>query len=154
LSIYWWATFRTTKSAININTLLDLKTSIPEYIFISEGSQHDVNDLDNINLPTGSYLVMDRAYVDFKRLCRLANDRINFVISSKTNMKYEILNSGQTDLSSGVLLDQTIMLTGLNTKQKYPECLRRVRYYDAKTEMILVFLTNNFKISFNRSCLI
>jgi hypothetical protein len=68
LSVFWWATFRTTKSAIKIHTLLDLKTSIPEYIFISEGSLHDVNALDNINLPSGSYLVMDRAYVDFERL--------------------------------------------------------------------------------------
>ena len=147
LSVFWWATFRTTKSAIKIHTLLDLKTSIPEYIFISEGSLHDVNALDDINLPAGSYLVMDRAYVDFERLNRLADERINFVIRSKTNMKYEILNSGQTDPSTGVLSDQAIILTGLNTKQKYPECLRRVKYYDAETKMILVFLTNNFKIS-------
>ena len=147
LSVFWWATFRTTKSAIKIHTLLDLKTSIPEYIFISEGSLHDVNALDGITLPAGSYLVMDRAYVDFERLNRLANERINFVIRSKTNMKYEILNSGQTDPSTGVLSDQAIMLTGLNTKQKYPECLRRVKYFDAETKKTLVFLTNNFKIS-------
>ena len=147
LSVFWWATFRTTKSAVKIHTLLDLKTSIPEYIFISEGSLHDVHALDSINLPSGSYLVMDRAYVDFERLDRLANERINFVIRSKTNMMYEILNSGQTDPSTGVLSDQAIMLTGLNTKQKYPECLRRVKYFDAETKKTLVFLTNNFKIS-------
>lgn len=147
LSVFWWATFRTTKSAVKIHTLLDLKTSIPEYIFISEGSLHDVNALDSINLPSGSYLVMDRAYVDFERLDRLANERINFVIRSKTNMKYEILNSGQTDTSTGVLSDQAIMLTGVNSKHKYPECLRRVKFYDAETKKTLVFLTNNFKIS-------
>lgn len=147
MSVFWWATFRTTKSAIKIHTLLDLKTSIPEYIFISEGSLHDVNALDGINLPTGSYFVMDRAYVDFERLDKLANERINFVIRSKTNMKYEILISGQTDPSTGVLSDQAIMLTGLTSKQKYPDCLRRVRYFDAETKKTLVFLTNNFKIS-------
>lgn len=147
LSVFWWATFRTTKSAIKIHTLLDLKTSIPEYIFISEGSLHDVNALDSIYLPSGSYLVMDRAYVDFERLARLTNDRINFIIRVKANIKYETLNSGQTDPSTGVLSDQAIMLTGLTTKQKYPECLRRLKYYDAETKMTLIFVTNNFKIS-------
>ena len=90
---------------------------------------------------------MDRAYVDFERLNRLADDRVNFVIRAKTNTKYKILNSGQTDPSTGVLSDQAIMLTGLNTKEKYPECLRRVKYFDAETKKTLVFLTNNFKIS-------
>jgi len=145
--LFWWATFRTTKSAVKIHILLDLKTSIPEYIFISEESLHDVNALDGINVPAGSYLVVDRAYVDFERLDRSTNDRINFVIRAKTNTKYKILNSGQTDPTTGVLSDQAILLTGLNSKQKYPECLRRVRYYDAETQKTLVFLTNNLKIS-------
>jgi hypothetical protein len=74
LNVFWWAKFRTTKAAIKLHTLLDLKTTIPEYVFISEGAVHDINALDNISLPTGSYLVMDKAYVDFARLWRLTSD--------------------------------------------------------------------------------
>ena len=147
LSVFWCATFRTTKSAIKIHTLLDLKTSIPEYIFITEGSVHDVNILDSISLPAGSYLVMDRAYVDFERMFELANDRINFIIRAKTNLKYRVLNSGRPNPTKGILSDQAIALTGVNSTQRYPECLRRVRYYDEETQKTFIFLTNNFKLS-------
>lgn len=147
LSVFWWATFRTTKAAVKIHTVLDLKTAIPECIYITEGSVHDVNLLDRIQLPRGSYLVMDRAYIDFERLWQLANERINFVIRGKTNLKYRVLNSGTPNRDTGVLSDQAIELTGINTAFKYPECLRRVKYYDAETQKTFIFLTNNFKIS-------
>lgn len=147
LSVFWWATFRTTKSAVKLHTLLDLKTSIPEYIFITEGSVHDVNILDSIDLPRGSYLVMDKAYIDFERLGRLASDKINFVIRAKTNLKYKVLNSGQPDKDTGILSDQAIALTGINSAQKYPESLRRIKFYDADTQKTFVFLTNNFRLS-------
>lgn len=147
LSVFWWATFRSTKSAVKIHTLLDLKTLIPEYVFITEGSVHDVNILDNISLPGGSYLIMDRAYVDFERMHDLADDRINFVIRSKTNLKYRVLNSGHPDRAKGILSDQAIALTGINSTQRYPGCLRRVRYYDEETQKTFIFLTNNFKLS-------
>lgn len=147
LSVFWWATFRSTKSAVKIHTLLDLKTLIPEYVFITEGSVHDVNILDSISLPGGSYLVMDRAYVDFARMHDLADDRINFVIRSKTNLKYRVLNSGQPDQTKGILSDQAIALTGTNSTQRYPGCLRMVRFYDEGTQKTFIFLTNNFKLS-------
>lgn len=147
LSVFWWATFRTTKSAIKVHTLLDLKTSIPDYIFITEGSVHDVNILDNINLPRGSYLVMDKAYVDFERMWDLAANKINFVIRAKTNLKYSVLDSGQPDKDNGIQSDQCIVLTGINSTQKYPDCLRRVRYFDADTQRTFIFLTNNFKLT-------
>lgn len=147
LSVFWWATFRTTKAAVKVHTLLDLKTSIPEYIFITDGSMHDVNILDNIDLPRGSYLVMDRAYVDFERLYNLAVNRINFVVRAKSNLKYQVLNSGQPDKDKGIQSDQCILLTGVNSSQKYRDSLRRVQYYDADTQRTFVFLTNNFKLS-------
>jgi len=147
LSVFWWATFRTTKSAVKLHTLLDLKTSIPEYIFITEGAVHDVNILDSIVLPRGSYLVMDKAYTDFERLGQLASDKINFVIRAKTNLKYKVLNSGQPDKDNGILSDQAIALTGINTAQKYPESLRRIKFYDSDTKKTFIFLTNNFKLS-------
>ena len=147
LSVFWWATFRTTKSAVKLHTLLDLKTSIPEYIFITEGAVHDVNILDSIVLPRGSYLVMDKAYTDFERLGRLASDKINFVIRAKTNLKYKVLNSGQPDKDNGILSDQAIALTGINSAQKYPESLRCIKFYDSDTKKTFIFLTNNFKLS-------
>jgi hypothetical protein len=147
LNVFWWASFRITKGAIKINTLLDLKTSIPEYIFITEGSVHEVNILDYICVPRGSYLVMDKAYVDFARLWKLSKDNITFVIRTKDNMKYKVTNRKIVDKRSGVICDQTIELKGIKTSQKYPDKLRRIRYFDKETGNVLIFITNNFKIS-------
>ena len=147
LNVFWWANFRSTKAAVKLHTLLDLKTSIPEYIFITEGSIHDVNIIDYISLPAGSYLVMDKAYIDFARLWRLARDRTNFVTRAKENLKYKVLDSGIPDKSKGVLADQTIKLTGQNSSMRYPGVLRRIRFYDEETGKTFVFLTNNFKLS-------
>jgi hypothetical protein len=147
LDVFWWATFRTTKGAVKLHTLLDLKTAIPEYIFITEGAVHDVNAMDKISLPSGSYLVMDKAYVDFARLWRLAMQRINFVLRAKANMQYKVIHRNAVEKDKGVLCDQTIMLTGTNTDKKYPKKLRRIRYYDKDTANTFVFITNNFKLS-------
>ena len=147
LDVFWWAKFRSTKAAIKLHTLLDLKTAIPEYIFITDGSVHEVNTLDYFSLPAGSYLVMDKAYIDFARLRQFARERTNFVIRAKTNMKYRVLDRGVTAKEKGVLCDQTIVLTGTLTSKHYPECLRRIRYFDTETGKTLIFLTNNFKIS-------
>jgi len=147
LSVFWWASFRTTKAAIKINTLLDLKTSIPEFIFITEGAVHEVSMLDYICIPGGSYLVMDKAYIDFARLCKLTKDNITFVIRAKENMLYKVTSRKTVDKSTGVICDQTIELKGIKTSQRYPDNLRRIRYFDKETGNTLVFITNNFKIS-------
>ena len=147
LDVFWWAKFRKAKAAIKLHTLLDLKTAIPEYIFITDGSVHEVNTLDYISFPAGSYLVMDKAYIDFARLRRLAVERTNFVVTAKDNMKYRVIKRKITKKETGVICDQTIVLTGAVTSKKYPERLRRIRYFDAKTGNTLIFLTNNFKLS-------
>jgi hypothetical protein len=147
LNVFCWAKFRSTKAAVKLHTLLDLKTSIPEYIFITDGSIHEVNILDYISLPGGSYLIMDRGYVDFQRLWRLAGEHINFVIRAKENMQYRVLNRGKTDRKSGVICDQCIELTNKTTIEKYPGQLRRIHYYDAQTCNTLIFITNNFKLT-------
>jgi hypothetical protein len=147
LNVFWWAKFRTTKAAIKLHILLDLKTTIPEYVFISEGAVHDINALDNISLPTGSYLVMDKAYVDFARLWRLTSERVNFVLRSKDNMQYKVIERRKVDKNTGILCDQTIELTRESSLKKYPKRLRRIRYYDKETGNTLVFITNNFKLS-------
>lgn len=147
LDVFWWAKFRSTKAAIKLHTLLDLKTAIPEYVFITDGSVHEVNTLDYFSFPAGSYLVMDKGYVDFVRLMRLSRERTNFVIRAKDNMKYRVIGRKITDKEQGVICDQTIVLTDKLTSKKYPERLRRIRYFDAETGNSLVFLTNNFKLS-------
>ena len=147
LDVFWWAKFRSTKAAIKLHTLLDLKTAIPEYIFITDGSVHDVNTLDYFSLPAGSYLVMDKAYIDFARLWQFARERTNFVIRAKKNMKYRVLERRITAKDKGVICDQTIVLTGTLTSKNYPESLRRIRYFDSETGKTLIFLTNNFKLS-------
>ncbi|MFZ4523556.1 MAG: IS4 family transposase [Bacteroidales bacterium] len=147
LDVFWWAKFRSKKGAVKLHTLLDLKTSIPEYIFITDGSVHEVKTLDYFSLPAGSYLVMDKAYIDFARLWRLARERTNFVIRAKENMKYRVLDRGIPDKEKGVLCDQTIEFTGPLTSKKYPDNLRRIRYFDAESGNTFVFLTNNFKLS-------
>jgi hypothetical protein len=147
LGVFWWAKFRSTKAAVKLHTVLNLKTSIPEYIFITDGSVHDVNALDNVSLQAGSYLVMDKAYVDFARLWRLSKEHINFVIRAKDNMQYKVIKRGFADKSAGVICDQTIQLARQMSFNRYPKHLRRIRYYDSETGNTLVFLTNNFKLS-------
>lgn len=147
LNVFWWAKFRTTKAAVKINTMLDLKTSIPEFIHISEGAVHDVNFLDYISISSGSYLVMDKAYIDFARLWTLNNDHITFVVRAKENMDYKVITRKKVDRTTGVVCDQIIELSGISSSQKYPQKLRRVRYFDKETKNVLVFLTNNLKIT-------
>jgi len=144
---FWWAKFRSTKAAIKLHTLLDLKTAIREYIFITDGSVHEVNTLDYFSLPAGSYLVMDKAYIDFARLGQFSHERTNFVVRAKKNMKYRVLNRKTTAKEKGVLCDQAIVLTNPTTVKHYPESLRRIRYFDKETGNTLIFLTNNFKLS-------
>lgn len=146
LDVFWWAKFRTAKAAIKLHTVLDLKTSIPEYILITDGSVHDVNALDYISLPAGSYLVMDKAYIDFARLFQLKKERISFVTRAKENLKFKRIASRKADKHNGIICDQTIELTGYNSMKRYPDCLRRIRFHDAETDKTFIFLTNNFRI--------
>ena len=146
LEVFLWATFRTTKSAIKIHTLLDLKTSIPEFIFISEGSVHDVNVIDLIPIEKGSYYVMDKAYIDFERLYSIKQDKAYFVIRAKENIQFKRIASRSADKSFGIICDQDIALTGIKTCERYPDQLRRIKFYDLEFERTFVFLTNNFKL--------
>lgn len=146
LEVFLWATFRSTKSAIKIHTLLDLKTSIPEFIFITEGNVHDVNAMDFISVQKGSYYVMDKAYIDFARLYNIKQDKAYFVVRAKENIQFKRLASRPVDKKIGILCDQDIRLTGIKSSQRYPDSLRRIKFYDAEFERTFIFLTNNFKL--------
>ncbi len=146
LDVFWWATFRSTKAAIKIHTLLDCKTSIPEFIFISEGDVHDVNILDILPIVKGSYYVMDKAYIDFERLYSLHLKRAYFVIRAKDNLQFKRMTSKLVNKKKNVLCDQEIQLKGFYSKLNYPENIRRIKFYDSEFERTFVFLTNNKKV--------
>ena len=147
LSLFPWAHFRSTKAAIKLHTLLDLRGPIPTFVALTEGAVHDVNILDDLPIEAGAIYVMDRAYLDFARLARIARAGAFFVIRAKSNLKFYVVKSRPVDTTSGLRCDQTIRLRGFYSKQGYPEALRRVRFYDSKQERSLVFLTNHFGLT-------
>ena len=146
LSLFPWARFRKKKGAIKLHTLLNLRGNIPEFIHISDGKLHDVNVLDIIIPETGSIYVMDRGYVDFKRLYALHQAAAFFVTRAKSNFQCESRYSSTVDRTTGLRCDQTIVLTGVQSQKDYPETMRRVVYLDSETGKRLVFLTNNFTL--------
>jgi hypothetical protein len=146
LSMFPWANFRKTKAAVKLHTLLDLRGNIPTFIHISDGKLHDVNALDYLQLEAGAYYVMDRGYLDFSRLYSFTKMAAFFVTRSKSNTKFRRLYSHPVDRSTGLICDQTIVLTGTAAPKNYPEKLRRVKFKDPDTGKTLVFLTNNFTV--------
>lgn len=147
LNIYWWATFRSTKSGIKVHTLLNSKTALPEFIFISEASVHDVNILDKIPIEKGNYYVMDKAYTDFERLYSLHLKRAYFVVRAKGNNRYKKIVSRKVDKSTGVRYDWDVALTGFYSSKNYPFALRRIKFYDKEFKRFFVFYTNNRKVN-------
>jgi len=147
LSLFPWAKFRKRKGAIKLHTLLEIHSAIPVFIAITAGTVHDVNLLDALIPEPGSFIVMDRGYLDFERLNRLHLALAFFVIRAKTNLTFRRRYSHAHDRTTGIRSDQTIVLTGPKTATLYPSALRRVHYYAAETDQRLVLLTNNFSIS-------
>jgi IS4 transposase len=146
LSVFPWARFRTTKAGIKLHTLLDLRGSIPVFIWITDAKQGDVEVLDVLVPEPGSIYVMDRAYVDFERLYQLTDNRATFVTRAKKNLKWRRLYSHPVDRSTGLICDQTIVLTRKESAEAYPAKLRRVRYRDLETGKAFTFLTNDFTL--------
>jgi len=142
LSVFPWAHFRSTKSAVKMHTLLDLRGNIPSFIHISEGKLHDVHALDLLIPEPGAIYVMDRGYMDFGRLHALHEAGAFFVTRAKSNLKAHRVYSGSSDRTTGVIADQAIALDGYRTRQDYPQHLRRIRFKDPESGKKLVFLTN------------
>ena len=146
LSVFPWAPFRSTKAAIKLHTLLDLRGNIPSFIHISDGKLHDVNVLDLLLPEPGAFYIMDRGYIDFERLYQLHEAKSFFVTRAKSNLKAQRRYSHPVDRSTGLICDQTIVLTGFYSRQDFDTPLRRVRFKDPTTGKRLVFLTNNFTL--------
>ena len=143
LSLFDWAPFRSTKAAVKLHTLLDLRGSIPTFLHISDGKLHDVNVLDILPIEAGAFYVMDRGYVDFTRLYAMHQAGAFFVTRAKHGMDARRVYSSPTQRSTGVICDQRVMLNGFYSAKAYPEHLRRVRFKDPESGKTLVFLTNN-----------
>ena len=143
LSLFDWASFRSTKAAIKLHTLLDLRGSIPSFIHISDGKLHDVNVLDILPIEAGAFYIMDRGYLDFARLYTMHQRGAFFVTRAKSNFNARRVYSGAVDKTTGVVCDQSVALNGHYAARDYPEHLRRVRFKDPMSGKTLVFLTNN-----------
>jgi hypothetical protein len=144
LSLFDWAPFRRAKAAIKLHTLLDLRGAIPAFIHVSDGKTHEVNVLDLLPIEAGAFYVMDRGYLDFRRLYKMHLTGAFFVTRAKHNMNARRVASQRTDRDTGIICDQSILLNGFYAAQHYSENLRRIRFKDPITGKTLIFLTNNF----------
>jgi len=141
-----WAKGKYSRGAVKMHTLLDLRGSIPTFIHITDGKYHDVNALDEIEIIHDAIYVMDKAYLDFKRLYTLNETGAFFVIRAKENFRFKIVKSRHVDKTKGLRCDQTIRLLIYKSNKQYPKKLRRIKYYDQEKDIMLVFLTNNFDV--------
>lgn len=146
LSVFPWASFRSTKAAIKLHTLLDLRGAIPSFIHISDGKLHEVNVLDLLLPEPAAFYIMDRGYLDFERLWTLDQAGSFFIIRAKRNLRARRLYSHAVERSTGIVCDQTVMLEGFSSHERYPAHLRRIRYRDPNTGQTLVFLTNQWQV--------
>jgi len=144
LSLFPWGQFRRRKSAVKLHTLLDVRGSIPTNVYVTGGQVHDVNLLDELLLEAGAFYLLDRGYVDFARLYTFTQACAFFVTRAKKNMQFYRRSSRPVERSAGLRSDQTILLTGIRTAQRYPDPLRRIHYFDAEKDSRLTFLSNNF----------
>ena len=146
LSLFPWARFRRHKGAIKLHTLLDLQGNIPCFVHVSHRKTPDVTVLDQLPIEPGAFYVMDRGYVDFRRLYRFTTAAAFFVTRGKRNLDCTRRARRPIDKATGLRSDQTIVLAGAKSSQSYPEALRRVAFYDTERKRRLVFLTNNFTL--------
>ncbi|MCK5510647.1 IS4 family transposase [Candidatus Parcubacteria bacterium] len=146
LSLFKWANFEKGHSAIKIHTQLDLRGNIPSFFLITEAKIHDVNLLDVLEYEEGAYYIMDRGYYDFARLYKIHKQKLFFIIRAKKSISWKRLYSKKVDKATGLRCDQIIKLNNFYSKKHYPDKLRRVKYYDDKTNKCYVYLTNNFNL--------
>ena len=146
LTLFPWADFRRTKAGIKMHTQIDLRGPIPTCIYISNARQHDVRWLDDLFFEPGAFYVMDRGYMDFKRLNLIARAGAFFVTRAKDNLRFSRQRSLPVDYPSGLRSDQIGKPTLAKAREAFPDLLRKVRYFDAETQRDLIFLTNHLAI--------
>jgi len=145
LNVFWWAKFRKHKGAIKLHTLLDIRCEIPCFIHITEAAVHDVNVLDVLEFEVDAIYIMDRGYVDWKRLYRIHKAQSFFVIRAKSNLCFVRHYSNPVDKTTGLRCDQVISLENYKASKDYPEKMRRIKFYDAEYKNTYVYLTNHME---------
>jgi len=146
LSLFPWAQFRRHKSAVKLHTLLDLRGNIPTAVYVTSGRVNDVKLLDQLVLEAGAFYLLDRGYVDYRRLYLITQALAFFVTRAECNTRYRRCAQRWVDHSTGLRSDQTIRLTGPKSSRRYPAPLRRIHYFDAEKDLRLIFLSNNFQL--------
>jgi hypothetical protein len=146
LSLFQWANFRSTKAGIKLHVQLDLRSAIPEFIQITPAVIHEVNILDTISYQIDSFYILDRGYIDFKRLHRIHTSKAFFVIRAKENLHFKCVKSNKKNTSLGILADQLIKVQGFYASKDYPDKIRRIKFYDEQQNRVLIFLTNNVEL--------
>jgi transposase len=154
LSMFPWAPFRSTKAAIKLHTLLDLRGAIPTFIHISSGKVNDIKALQLLIPEPGAFYVMDRGYIDLVSLDSMTRHGAFFVIRSKSNVHLRRLYSAPSDRANGVICDQTVVFSGPLSRQRYPNQLRRIRFKHPESGKTLVFLTNHFQLAASTICML
>lgn len=147
LSVFWWAEFRKYKGGIKMHTLYDIKTSIPSLVLITTAKVHDVKMLDELTYEAGGFYIMDKAYIDFTRLYNLHCNKAYFVTRAKDNMQFRRIYSSQVNRTTGIIYDQIGKLVTYNSLKSYPIKLRRIKYHDAETDKVFIFITNNMELT-------
>lgn len=146
LSTFWWAHFRSTKAGIKLHTQLDLHHGLPHFVLITNAVVHEVHLMDILQYEVGSFYILDRGYIDYKRLYRIHTSEAFFVTRAKDNMNYRRVYSYAKDREAGVRFDQVILLNNYYAAQEYPVKLRLIKYWDKEQEKTLLFLTNNMEL--------
>ena len=147
LSVFWWAHFHKDKAAVKLHTLMNLRGNIPTHVRITDGTVHEVNFLDDIDIEPNAFYLMDRGFLDFDRLYRMHKASAYFITRAKSNMAFKRVYSRKVEKDCGLRCDQSIKLTTFRMQKDYPDYPRRVKFYDKEQDKTYVFLTNNFKIS-------
>jgi len=144
LNVFWWGTFKKNKAAIKLHTMLDVKTHVPTFIFITKGSVHEVNGLGMFPIENGSYYILDRGYIDYERLYNFQKGGAYFIMRAKTNFTFILIASKNVDTGSGIQCDQEIRVKRHCMFLRYPDKMRRIKYYSNELQKEFVFITNNF----------
>ncbi len=147
LALFPWAHFMKTKAAVKLHTLMDLRGSIPCFISITDGKTYDATVMDELSPEPGAFYIMDRGYIDYRRLYRFTENLAYFVVRARKNMYYRVRSRHPVNKSTGLRSDQLIMLKGRTSAPRYPAPLRRVSFFDTDTKKRFVFLTNNFLLA-------
>ena len=144
LNVFWWATYKRQKGAIKLHTLYDVRTQIPDFVIVTPASVNDVNGMDFINYQPGNYYIFDRGYNDFARLYNIHTGKAFFVFRAREKVRFRRIYSIKREQNGGVKSDQIGVFTTGNSPKRYPEKIRKIRYYDAEQNREFVFLTNDF----------